>query len=91
MDTQVVPAPYQAASAPLTGYQLPSDDVYALPPQWTDDFVQQLPERTEDDNDYGNYEYESAFAPVYRPGVYADEIYAPVSQRNSFYSRILLR
>lgn len=63
----------------MTGYQLASDDIYALPPQWTDDFAQPLPERADDDADYGNYEYENVFAPVYRPGVFADEVYVPVS------------
>lgn len=74
VDSQVASAPYQPPAYPLSGYQLSSDDIYALPPQWTDEFVQQLPERSDDENDYVNYEYDG---PVYRPPSYADEIYAP--------------
>lgn len=71
----------------MSGYQLSSDDIYALPPQWTDAFVQQLPEGPRDENEYENYEYENAFAPVYKPPAYADEIYAPVSFQERFLRR----
>ncbi|XP_054709991.1 uncharacterized protein LOC129219728 [Uloborus diversus] len=75
VDTQIASAPYQPPVAPLSSYQLSPEDIYALPPQWTEDFV---PERVEEEADYGNYEYESPFnAPVYRPATYGDEIYAP--------------
>ncbi|XP_035208251.1 uncharacterized protein LOC118182970, partial [Stegodyphus dumicola] len=94
VDTQAASAPYQAPIAPLTGYQLTSEDIYALPPQWTDDFVQQLPERNEDEADYGNYEYEGSLNPVYRAAypsdVYAQEPMEPEAGDGNLYNDLMV-
>ncbi|GIY82650.1 hypothetical protein CDAR_485771 [Caerostris darwini] len=55
VDTQVASAPW------------PPSDMYALPPQWSDDLIQ----AEEDPADYTNYEYDA----LYRPPVYAEEVY----------------
>ncbi|GFY69249.1 uncharacterized protein TNIN_377481 [Trichonephila inaurata madagascariensis] len=60
VDTQVAPAPY-----PWT-----TGDLYALPPQWTDDFAPTVDE--DEGGDYDNYEYENNYR---SQPAYAEEIY----------------
>lgn len=74
VDTQIASAPYLPPLAPYSTYQLTPDDINALPPQWTEELIQQLPERNDDYDTYEDYESANDFAPVYRIG-YPDELY----------------
>ncbi|PRD32208.1 UNVERIFIED_CONTAM: hypothetical protein NCL1_21208 [Trichonephila clavipes] len=72
VDTEVAPAPY-----PWT-----TGDLYALPPQWTDE---------EEGGDYDNYEYESNYRsqPAYAEEIYRQEEEPEVSDSGPMYNDMM--
>ncbi|GFR02614.1 uncharacterized protein TNCT_149141 [Trichonephila clavata] len=79
VDTQVAPAPYPWATG----------DLYALPPQWTDDFPPSLDE--DEGGDYDNYEYESNYRsqPAYAEEIYRQEEEPEVSDSGPMYNDLM--
>ncbi|GFT32451.1 uncharacterized protein NPIL_103111 [Nephila pilipes] len=79
VDTQVAPAPY-----PWT-----TGDLYALPPQWTDDFAPVMDE--DEGGDYDNYEYETNYRsqPAYAEEIYRQEEDPEVSDGGPMYNDLM--
>ncbi|XP_055943154.1 uncharacterized protein LOC129972876 [Argiope bruennichi] len=79
VDTQVASAPFPWRPS----------DMYALPAQWSDEYVPTVEE--DETTDYGNYDYENAYRPqpVYAEEVYPQEVEPEMPEGGPLYNDLM--